>query len=164
MSRFRTLLHDSARDRTDSWVRETMRGGLLAGVAMIPFAAIFRARGLRVNEYGRKTLALLITNEGPTAHWLLVFTQHLVISVVVAAPLIWILRAIRGRAARMLVGTLYGSVFYLLVNAQALPWLFGDPSPFELGFDVVYPSLVIHVVYGFVLGCVAWSRRDVGAR
>ena len=164
MSGFRAPLRDPVRDRTGSWGRETMRAGVLAGLAMIPFAAIFRARGLRVNEYGRKTLALLISHESPTVHWLLVFTQHLVISVVAAAPLIWILQRIQGRAARILLGTLYGSCFYVLVNAQALPSLFGDPSPFELGFEVVYPSLVIHTVYGFVLGCVAWSRPGAGPR
>ena len=37
--------------------RASVRAGTAAGLAMIPFAAVFRARGLRVNEYGRKTLS-----------------------------------------------------------------------------------------------------------
>jgi hypothetical protein len=151
-------LRRAVREQSKALVRETVRAGLLAGLAMIPFAAIFRARGLRVNEYGRKTLALVISNEGPTAHWVLVFVQHLVISVIAAAPLVWLLTRIRGRPARILLGTLYGALFYALVNAWALPQLFGDPSPLALGFEVVYPSLVIHVVYGLVLGRVTRPR------
>lgn len=139
--------------------REAVRAGLLAGLAMIPFAAVLRAQGLRVNEYGRKTLALLVSNEGPMAHGLLVFVQHLFISVLAAAPLIGILVSIRSRAVRVLVGTLYGALFYACVNAWALPRLFGDPLPLELGFEVVYPSLLIHVVYGFVLGYATRSRN-----
>jgi len=40
-------------------VRDVLRSGTIGGLAMIPFGAVFHAMGLRVNEYGRKTLALL---------------------------------------------------------------------------------------------------------
>lgn len=147
-------------DRIEALAREATRAGLLAGLAMIPFAAVFRARGLRVNEYGRKTLALFVSGEGPTAHWIFVFVQHLFISVIAAVPLIWLLAAIQGRAARISIGTLYGVFFYAVVNAWALPRLFGDPLPYRLGLEVVYPSLAIHVVYGFVLGCATRTQSD----
>lgn len=39
-------------------IREALRTGMIAGLAMVPFAAVFQSFGLRVNEYGRKTLAL----------------------------------------------------------------------------------------------------------
>jgi hypothetical protein len=47
---------------------------------------------------------------------------------------------------------------YVVLNAWALPLAFGDPAPWRLGFDVVYPSLVVHLVYGAVLGWLATKR------
>jgi uncharacterized membrane protein YagU involved in acid resistance len=136
-------------------IREALLAGTAAGVAMIPFAAVFRARGLRINEYGAKTLELLV---GPTQgrlHYLLTLIQHLVISCVVAVPLILILAVVPKRALRLAVGLVYGAGFYLVVNSLALPFAFGDPTPWQLGFETVYPSLAVHLVYGFVVALLA---------
>jgi len=122
---------------------------------MIPFAAAFRSRGLRVNEYGRKTLALLVGDVAPPLHTLLTFVQHLIISWVAAVPLLLLLRTITDRRARLLAGAAYGAAFYAAVNSMALPMAFGDPTPWELGFATVYPSLVIHLVYGFSIALTA---------
>lgn len=135
--------------------RAAVRAGTAAGLAMIPFAAVFRAQGLRVNEYGRKTLALVISDVGPELHTVLTFVQHLIISWVVALPLIGLLARVERRSTRVLIGGVYGLAFYVVVNAWALPHLFGDRSPWELGIETVYPSLVIHLVYGVVVGLVA---------
>ena len=48
--------------------RETLRSGTLAGLAMIRFAALFRAFGLRINEYGKKTLELVVGDVAPPLH------------------------------------------------------------------------------------------------
>ena len=64
-----------------------------------------------------------------------------------------------GARAAWLVGAAYGAGFYLPVNSLALPWLFGDPTPWELGWNVVYPSLIVHVVYGVSVALA--SRRFV---
>ncbi len=139
----------------------------LAGLAMIPFAAAFRARGLRVNEYGRKTLELLFGEVGPPLDVLLAFAQHLVISWLAAVPLLVFFS--RGRAwagdrrARMLLGAAYGAGFYVVLNSFALPVAFGDPTPWALGLETVYPSLTIHVVYGAVLGAMARARPAAAA-
>jgi uncharacterized membrane protein YagU involved in acid resistance len=135
--------------------RDALRAGTIAGLAMIPFAAVFRAVGLRINEYGRKTLALLVGEVPPRLHDLLTLVQHLAISWVVAVPLLLVLRGVAGRGARVLVGLAYGAGFYVVVNALALPWAFGDPAPWSLGFATVAPSLAIHLVYGAVVGLVA---------
>lgn len=140
-------------------VREALRCGTIAGVAMIPFAAVFRMRGLRINEYGRKTLALLVSDVSPPLHTLLTFLQHIVISWFAAVPLLLVLAAIADRRQRLLVGSLYGAGFYVLVNSLALPFLFGDPTPWTLGLPVVYPSLVVHLVFGSV---VALTARPAG--
>lgn len=142
-------------------VREALRAGTFAGVAMIPAAAVFRARGLRVNEYGRKTLELLVGEIAPPFDVLLTFVQHLVISWIAALPLLVVLGRFADRRARLLVGTAYGAGFYVVMNSFALPIAFGDPTPWTLGFETVYPSLTIHLIYGAVLG---WAARVEGPR
>ena len=141
--------------------REALRTGIAAGLAMVPFAAVFRAQGLRVNEYGRKTLELLVGAVPQPVYYPLTLVQHLAISVLVAVPLVLLLRGNASRRARLAVGTAYGAGFYVAVNSLALPFVFGDPTPWELGFATVYPSLAIHLVYGFV---AAWVARGDALR
>jgi uncharacterized membrane protein YagU involved in acid resistance len=136
-------------------IREALRSGTIAGLAMVPFAALFQHWGLRVNEYGRKTLALLLGDVSPQLHYPLTLTQHLIISWMVAVPLLLVLGAFATRRDRLVLGLVYGAGFYVVVNSLALPIAFGDPTPWRLGFDVVYPSLFIHLVYGFTLALVA---------
>jgi hypothetical protein len=141
------------------WLRETLRIGTLAGLAMIPFAVVFRAKGLRINEYGRKTLELAVGEVSPPLHYLLSFVQHLLISCIAAAPMVWVFALIPGRSARALIGALYGAAFYIVVNSWVLPLVFRDPTPWQLGADTVYPSLIVHLVYGVVLGLAARPAR-----
>ncbi len=133
----------------------SLRAGIAAGLAMIPFAAVFRARGLRINEYGRKTMELLVGPTEPPLEQILSFVQHMAISIGAAWPLLLFLRRIDGRATRVAIGAAYGTGFYVAVNSLALPALFGDPTPWQLGFATVYPSLVVHLVYGVVLALLA---------
>ena len=137
---------------------DALWSGTIAGLAMIPFAAVFRAKGLRINEYGRKTLALLVGEVSPPAHTGLTLIQHMVISWVAAVPLLLVLRDVPARSTRVTVGAMYGAVFYVAVNSLALPWAFGDPTPWTLGVDTVYPSLVVHLVYGIGVGLAARYR------
>ncbi len=132
-------------------IREAVRTGTVAGLAMIPFAAAFQRMGLRVNEYGRKTLELLVGDVSPPVHYLLTFIQHLSISWVVAVPLLLLLGGLSRRRDKLLVGLSYGAAFYVAVNSLALPFAFGDPTPWRLGFSVVVPSLFIHLVYGLTV-------------
>jgi len=149
-------------DGYDAWTalaREALRSGTLAGLAMIPFAALFEFLGLRVNEYGRKTLGLLVGEAPPTLHTLLTFALHLVISWIAAVPLLLLLGRVADLRARVCVGLFYGAVFYAAVNSLALPVAFGDPTPWELGFATVYPSLVVHLVFGSVVALAARPAR-----
>jgi len=122
---------------------------------MIPFAAVFRSWDLRVNEYGRKTLGLLAGDLAPRTYYLLTFIQHMIISWLVALPLLVLLAKVSDRRSRILVGVGFGAAFYVVVNSLALPLAFGDRTPWALGFATVYPSLVVHLVYGLVLALVA---------
>jgi hypothetical protein len=132
---------------------ECLRSGTLASLAMMPFGALFRWLGLRVGHYGPKFAAWLFgTEPGPV----LLFAQHLVLGWLSALPLLLVLvlplRALATRRARLVVSAAYGAGYYAAVNALGLPWFFGDPSPLLLGWPVVYPSLVVHVVFGLVIG------------
>jgi len=122
---------------------------------MIPFAAVFQRLGLRVNEYGRKTLELFVGEVSSPVHYLLTLIQHLAISWVVAVPLLLLLGGLSRRRNKLLVALAYGATFYAAVNSLALPLAFGDPTPWRLGFAVVYPSLFIHLVYGFTVALLA---------
>lgn len=141
-----------------SLIGEALRAGVAGGLAMIPFAAIFRARGLRINEYGRKTLELLVGHTEPPLYFVLTFVQHMIISCIVAVPLVLALPYLVDRRARLLAGVAYGAGFYVVMNSLALPIAFGDPTPWQLGFATVYPSLFIHLVYGLVVALVARSE------
>ena len=138
---------------------EALRSGTIAGLAMIPFGALFQSLGLRVNEYGRKTLRLLVGDVPPALHSLLTFALHLLISWIAPLPLLLILGRFADLRVRVLIGLLYGAAFYGIVNSLALPIAFGDPTPWELGFATVYPSLVVHLVYGTVVARTAKSVR-----
>ena len=141
-------------------VRGALRAGTAAGLAMIPFAAFFRSRGLRINEYGRKTLELVVGDVAPPLQHVLTFVQHMIISWTAAVPFLVLLPRIRGRSARVAFGAAYGAGFYVVMNSLALPLAFGDPTPWQLGWATVYPSLTIHLVYGVVLALVAHRLEE----
>jgi uncharacterized membrane protein YagU involved in acid resistance len=145
----------TSRDERLTLIREALRTGTVAGLAMIPFAAVFQSSGLRINEYGRKTLQLLIGHVAAPLHYLLTLIQHLVISWLVAVPLLVLLGNFSRKRDRLLAGIAYGAAFYVSVNSLALPFAFGDPTPWRLGFEAVYPSLLVHLVYGFAVALLA---------
>jgi hypothetical protein len=118
---------------------------------MIPFAAIFRSRELRINEYGRKTFELGVGDVSPRLHDALTFAQHLFTSWIAALPLLVFVRRIADPRLGVLAGATCEVGLYVVLNSWALPFAFGDPTPWQLGFDTVYPSLVLHLVYSCVL-------------
>lgn len=132
-------------------IRESLRSGTIASLAMLPFGALFKMAGLRVGHYGPKFAGLFFTEPGPV----LLFAQHLVIGWVSALPLLALLPG-RGRRPRALaIGAAYGAGYYVLVNSLVLPWSFGDPTPWRLGAAVVLPSLVVHLVFGLAVAASA---------
>jgi len=145
----------TSQDGRRAIAREALRAGTAAGLAMIPFATLFRFFGLRVNEYGRKVLELLVGDVAGPLQLVLTFAQHMVISWFAAVPLLLLLTVVAGRPTRLMVGAAYGVGFYVVMNSFALPIAFGDPTPWQLGFSTVYPSLTIHFVYGVVVAMVA---------
>lgn len=135
-----------------NWLIETLRSGTIASLVMMPPGFVFQALGMRVGHYGPKFAQLFVDNPTPA----FLFAQHLVLGWVSAMPLLWVLANTQASRRPLKVGALYGALYYVLVNALALPLYFGDPTPWTLGWATVIPSLVVHVVYGAAIG---WSAR-----
>lgn len=132
-------------------LKESVRSGTIAALAMMPFGFLFKLVGLRVGHYGPKVAGLLFGE--PTQF--VQFIQHLVIGWVSALPLLVILVRFRDLAPAIVIGAVYGVVYYVLVNSLALPLFFGDTTPWLLGLSVIYPSLVIHIVFGASIAITA---------
>ncbi|HQR98207.1 MULTISPECIES: hypothetical protein [unclassified Polaromonas] len=129
-------------------VKESIRSGTIASIAMIPFGFVFQLLGLRVGHYGKKLLEVFFTNYSEMTFRLLMFIEHFVIGWLSAVPLLVLLVLLKNRFAAWAVGAIYGLGYYVILNSLALPLIFGDQTPWTLGFSVMYPSLVIHIVFG----------------
>jgi uncharacterized membrane protein YagU involved in acid resistance len=129
---------------------ESIRSGTIASLVMMPPGFLFKALGLRVGHYGPKLGEVLFGEPSP----LLLFAQHLVIGWLSAIPLLLLLGVAQAMSP-VLVGAAYGVAYYVLINSLALPLVFGDSTPWAMGFDYIYPSLVVHIVYGASIGFTA---------
>jgi uncharacterized membrane protein YagU involved in acid resistance len=136
---------------------EAVRSGTIASLVIVPLSPLFKALGLRIGHYGPKFAGLFVDDPQP---WLL-FVQHLVIGWISALPLLVIL--VRTGAARrpLAAGAAYGAAYYVLVNSLALPIYFGDPTPWQIGWSTIYPSLIGHIIFGASIGLT--SRRFVAS-
>jgi uncharacterized membrane protein YagU involved in acid resistance len=135
--------------------------GLAGGVAMIPFGLLLRrVLGYSLNVYGELLVKTLLGSVPPWA----MAVEHLLISVAMALPLVVLV----GRTARrspLLLGALYGAAVWLVVNSLLLPAAFGRPTPWRLGWSAIWPSLMVHVIYGTVAAMVAGrSSRPAASR
>lgn len=142
---------------------ESVRSGTIASLAMMPVGGLFRLLDLRIGHYGRKLAEWLLGDLSvpEPAFRAILLAEHFVIGWISAAPLLLMLVWAGPRASRWVAGTLYGMAYYVAINSLLLPWTFGEPTPWQLGFDTIYPSLVVHVVFGL---SIAWtSRRFVAA-
>jgi hypothetical protein len=118
---------------------------------MMPFGFLFQFLGLRVGHYGPKLAALLLDDPSRP----ILFVQHIVIGWFSALPLLVILLRFHRAVSATAMGMAYGFLYYVLVNSLALPLFFGDPTPWRLGFNVIYPSLVVHLAFGACIGLTA---------
>jgi len=145
------LMHTSVKP----FLREALRAGTIAGLAMIPVGLLFSGLGMRINVYGQKLVQLFFGQLPKAGRLTLLVLEHFVVNWLAAIPLLLLLVRYR-RLPPLLVGLIYGLGFYVLVNSLLLPLAFGDPSPWRLGIAAVAPSLLVHLVYG---GSLALSAR-----
>lgn len=127
---------------------EALRSGTIASLIIVPLAPLFKALGLRIGHYGPKFAALFIDEPQP---WHL-FVQHLLIGWISALPLLLALLWTRAARWPVVAGATYGAAYYGVVNSLALPLYFADPTPWQLGWAAIYPSLIGHMVYGASIG------------
>ena len=134
---------------------ESVRSGTIASLVIVPLAPLFKAAGLRIGHYGPKFAVLFFDDPQP---WLL-FVQHLVIGWVSALPLLVILMRTGAAQRPLITGAVYGAAYYVAVNSLSLPIYFGDPTPWQMGWATIYPSLIGHIVFGASIGLT--SKRFV---
>ena len=129
-------------------IRESLRSGTIASLAMIPFGLSFRALDMRVGFYGEKLMLAMFSGLDGPALRVAVMIEHFIIGWLTAWPLLLAMVYLRERIAEPLVGLAYGIGYYVVINAWLLPLAFNDPSPWQLGWQTVVPSLVVHIVFG----------------
>lgn len=142
-----------------NFAKESIRSGTIASIAMIPFGIFFQLLGLRVGHYGKKLLDVFFTNLPELTFRLLMFIEHFTIGWLSATPLLFFLVVLKNRFPAWSVGAIYGVAYYIVLNSLLLPLSFGDRTPWELGFAVMYPSLTIHIVFGVSIALT--SKRFV---
>lgn len=135
--------------------------GLSGGVAMMPVGALLRALDHDVNEYGEAVLATLTGTTSAPAEPLLAIALHLVVSCLAAIPLAVALPARATTAQASTIGLAYGGGWWATINALALPWLYRRPTPYELGWADIWPSLLVHAIFG-VVAAIVLARRARG--
>lgn len=139
--------------------KESVRSGTIASIAMMPFGFLFQLLELRVGYYGKKLLEVFFSELPVPVFRLLMFTEHFAIGWLSAAPLLILLVVIKNRLPALSVAAIYGVVYYVVLNSFILPLSFGDRTPWTLGFSVMYPSLIIHIVFGVSIALT--SKRFV---
>lgn len=128
--------------------------GLAGGLAMVPIGLVLRtAFELPVNVYGELVILRLVGRLDP----LLLALEHVAVSVAMAGPLVVLLHRTGHRAA-VPIGLLYGGSAWLIVNSLALPAVFSQPTPWQIGPSAIWGSLIVHLVFGLVAALV--SRRS----
>ena len=134
--------------------RVSLEAGLVAGVTMMPFGAALRALGYQVNVYGELMVRALLGSAPMLAQLVL----HVVVSITLAIPFVLFARWRGG--ANHIPGAVYGLLAWAAMNATLLPLLFERSTGWALGFRVVWPSLLVHLVYGASLGAVTARRMS----
>lgn len=131
-------------------VRVAIVAGTIGALAMVPVGmVVMNTTGATLNVYGELLVELLLGTVVLPA----LFVEHMLIGWMAALPLVMGIRHITRAPAT--VGAVYGAAMWLGVNALALPAAFEKPTPFAIGWTAIWPSLLVHVIYGAVTAAVA---------
>lgn len=156
----RAIEGQSKEMRMRTLITESVVAGTIGALAMMPAGLVFRALEMRVGHYGPKFAELYLASPGPLG----LFIQHVVLGWVSAVPMALLSLHTMARRTVALLGAAYGTMYYVVVNSLILPIYFGDVLPWSLGWSVIVPSLVVHVVFGIVTALsVQYLRRRSGA-
>ena len=118
---------------------------------MIPIGLVLRFMfGQSVNVYGELIVIRIAGRLDP----LLLAIEHGAVSVAMAAPLVIALDRL-GPGTAPVVGLVYGGTAWLVVNSLVLPWIFDQPTPWQVGSQAIWGSLIVHLTFGFVVALVS---------
>lgn len=136
---------------------ESIRSGTIASLLMMPFGFLFRVLDLRIGHYGKKLVEVAFGELPLPLFRTLVIAEHFLIGWLSTAPLLIALLFTPARSSKSLLwlGLAYGAGYYVVLNSWLLPVAFGDPSPWALGFNHIYPSLIVHLVFGVSIAFTA---------
>ncbi len=144
--------------RWTSLARRSVAAGTAGGLAMMPIAAVLkRGLGREINVYGELVAQAVV---GRADVWVLAL-QHFAISWALAVPLAAL--SVRQRSTALVVGLAYGGLIWFSINSLALPWIFGRPTPWWIGWSAIWPSLILHLVYGAVTATCFASIAEAAA-
>ncbi len=139
-------------------VRVAIVAGTIGALAMVPVGmVVMNTTGATLNVYGELLVELLLGTVVLPA----LFVEHLLIGWMAALPLVMGIRHITRAPAT--IGAIYGAAMWLGVNALALPAAFEKPTPFAAGWTAIWPSLLVHVIYGAVTAAVATRLSPTNA-
>ena len=92
----------------------------------------------------------------------MLFAQHLIIGWVSALPLLLILQGTKAGRWPLFVGAGYGAIYYVAVNSLALPMYFNDPTPWQIGWSTILPSLIGHMIFGVSIALISQYFTSLG--
>lgn len=138
---------------------ESLVAGTVGAIAMMPAGYVFTELGLRVGHYGPKFATLYMSSPGETA----LLVQHFVLGWISAIPLVLMPLHRMSLLKATIAGIVYGALYYIVVNSLALPLYFGDELPWSLGWSVVYPSLIVHIIFGIAVAYTVRFMRNRAA-
>ena len=118
---------------------------------MIPIGLVLRFMfGQSVNVYGELIVIRIAGRLDP----LLLAIEHGAVSVAMAAPLVIALDRL-GHGTAPVVGLVYGGTAWLVVNSLVLPWIFDQPTPWQVGSQAIWGSLIVHLTFGLAVALVS---------
>ncbi|MBN1201934.1 MAG: hypothetical protein JXJ20_08780 [Anaerolineae bacterium] len=146
---------------------EVLQSGAIAAVIMLGVVGVFYVMGPRADQLGLDLIQVVLGKQPTWLRYTLFAAEHFVLSWLLTLPLLCVLIGTRKRYQPLAVGAVFGAAVYVICYSLLLPLALGKETPWQYGFERVYPSLVVHLAFGMAgtflsRGFVARSP-DLGA-
>lgn len=152
-------------------LQPALRAGTVGALAMVPVGGLLRRAGYDVNEYGEAVVETAFGTPPAVIEVVLLLGLHLGVSIGAAIPLVVLLERAGTRLPALALGLGYGAGWWALVNSLLLPALYGRRTPWTIGVADIWPSLLVHLVFGAAVAVTftraarrAAGREDEPAR
>lgn len=142
-----TSTHPTTQTRAGTTIGRRALAGLIGGIAGgIMFGVIMAMMGML------PTIASMVGANSPVVGFLI----HIVMSIMIGLGLTVIFGnlLLTSYARGIVVGMAYGAIWWVLGPLMVMPMMFGMPQ-FTIDTTALF-SLMGHLIYGAILGAVAW--------